>query len=1316
MLRVGSEQHLIFSFSMSVGFVSNKREHVMGFLSNLLGRKSEKSRRKISSGRMSRHLRSSHLGVEPLEERALLSVCVWDGGGANAYWKTAANWVGDVAPVAGDSLCFAGSVRTTTSNNFTAGTTFGSIEFGASNFTLNGNSITLTGGITVDSTVTDSILSINVALGASTTINVIGTDLSIADVISGNYGLTKTGTGSLTLGDTNTYSGGTTISAGTVILANSTSPLGSGSITLNGGELDLNARSITINSLSGSGGSITDNTTSTATTTLTVNQTANGTFSGYIDDGYDGRRLKLVKQGNATLTLNGASSYSGGTTLTAGTLKAGNSYAIGDANWDSGSYGDLIVNGGTLDLNGHDVYAGPLSSTLATGTITNTSDGTTGTLLLYQDATKTFTGTIQDYQSGGVHGRVGIDYYGVNYDETYCYTLTLTPSSGANNYSGGTTIEYGTIKLGNNSAMTGSGFVAMVDNYMECELNLNGRSISIGSLSADGEGCTIINRASGTLATLTVNQTSDEYFTGVMKDGTGDLALVLDGDSTLTLDGTIGNAYTGGTTINGGTLDIYDNTALGNCPVTVNGGTLLLDGVTLSHTINSLSLYDGSVDLSYSDVTITSLTVHGGLFDFDGATARVGTLTQSNGTVDLNYADTTISTLAVNGGTFDFDVATATVGTLTQSSGTVNLDYAGVTITGLTVNGGTCDFNGSTATVGTLTQSNGTVDLNFADVTITGLTVNGGTFNLNGSDLTVQSLNGSAAGVVTDGDYGNILTVNQATGTTSTYYGSIGGSLGVVKTGSGTLVLAGANTNTGGVTVNSGTLQTSGANKLADAGPVTVDGGTLYLGGADTVGDVTLYSGSITGSTTLTGASYWVESGTISSTIVLAGDGYLVKANAGTTFSLTGSHTYTGGTEIYQGTLQLSGNNLYDSGPVLVDGGTLNLAGTETVGAVTMTSGSITGSTLTGSSYAVESGAISAPLAGTGGLTKTTAGTVVLSGANTFTGNTLISGGTLEVNGTLSSSSTATVTVNGGTLAGTGTINRAVSVASGTLSPGSNGGVNVGTLTVGYAGGSGVTMASGTSLLVDIDGNTSGTYDKLVVNGSVSLDSSTLSPDGAYAPSAGSSLTIIDNDSTDAVTGTFSNGASVTVGGVSMTIDYAGGTGNDVVLSRAPLQAAAMGDGADAADLLNDSEMATIVDEAILRWKLNGVDQASLARLRDIRFVVADLNGCDLGLYGGNTIVLDRDAAGWGWFVDKTTGLDEEFLDGGKAIDPNAVDRIDLLSVVEHELGHALGYNDINARADVMGDTLSAGARRTWHSYNDLALMASLSDSWDNEI
>jgi hypothetical protein len=142
---------------------------------------------------------------------------------------------------------------------------------------------------------------------------------------------------------------------------------------------------------------------------------------------------------------------------------------------------------------------------------------------------------------------------------------------------------------------------------------------------------------------------------------------------------------------------------------------------------------------------------------------------------------------------------------------------------------------------------------------------------------------------------------------------------------------------------------------------------------------------------------------------------------------------------------------------------------------------------------------------------------------------------------------------------------------------------------------------------------------------------------------------------------------------------------------------------------LTQEQLTPIVNEAIAQWSSAGLSAAEVQKLRQVQFVVSDLSGSQLGEATGDVIYLDANAAGNGWFVDATPAPNEEFSSSAgtqqlRAVDPRALDRIDLLTVVEHELGHVLGLNDLNALADdVMDGVLGTGVRRV-ASHVDAAL------------
>jgi autotransporter-associated beta strand protein len=186
-----------------------------------------------------------------------------------------------------------------------------------------------------------------------------------------------------------------------------------------------------------------------------------------------------------------------------------------------------------------------------------------------------------------------------------------------------------------------------------------------------------------------------------------------------------------------------------------------------------------------------------------------------------------------------------------------------------------------------------------------------------------------------------------------------------------------------------------------------------------------------------------------------------------------------------------------------------------------------------------------------GGTLTLVGGTTILSATNTHAG-TYIYGGTLFVNGYQPSNTTILLSTS--TLGGVGTVGRIVKSGSyyptpgtGTIAPGTN---SVGVLTSGD-----VSIGTQQRLSLEINGTTSGSYDQLVVNGTVDLDNPTLAVTLGFVPVPGDAFVVIANDGNDAVTGTFfflPEGAAIRVAGHDLRISYVGGDGNDVVLTAAP--------------------------------------------------------------------------------------------------------------------------------------------------------------------
>jgi streptogramin lyase len=119
-------------------------------------------------------------------------------------------------------------------------------------------------------------------------------------------------------------------------------------------------------------------------------------------------------------------------------------------------------------------------------------------------------------------------------------------------------------------------------------------------------------------------------------------------------------------------------------------------------------------------------------------------------------------------------------------------------------------------------------------------------------------------------------------------------------------------------------------------------------------------------------------------------------------------------------------------------------------------------------------------------------------------------------------------------------------------------------------------------------------------------------------------------------------------------------------------------------------DLQPLVQEAAARWQEAGLTPQQVAILRSVDVQIANLGGATLGLASGNTILIDDNAAGWGWFVDPTPRDDSEFTTPG---DQGEQGKIDLLTVLTHEMGHLLGLEHNAATGDIMSATLGSGVR-----------------------
>jgi fibronectin-binding autotransporter adhesin len=558
--------------------------------------------------------------------------------------------------------------------------------------------------------------------------------------------------------------------------------------------------------------------------------------------------------------------------------------------------------------------------------------------------------------------------------------------------------------------------------------------------------------------------------------------------------------------------------------VTVSGSTLTLQGNTIGGTAGLGILMDNANAFT---LTITAplklgaaqtwrnnsgnlLTIGAGgvntnakalTIDGSGNTTISGVVSGTNSSGTVTKAGT--GTLILSG-------ANSYIGTTTVSAGVLNIQNAtglGTTAAGTTVSSGaTLQIQGG-ITVGSeaLTISGaGASGQTGALVNVSGTNNYGGLLTLSAA-TTIASNSGTLnlpnTGTITGATFGLTLT-GSSDGTVSSIIGTTSGTL--IKSGTGTWTLSGANTYTGTTTISQGTLSAStivvsgGSSNLGNASSAVVLGdasnaGTLsYTGAAATytrgftvnagggritnagTGLLTIGTGGITNGGNLTFATN-ANGITVNSVISSTGSVTMNSSGPGALI-LAGANTYSSGTTLTAGTLQLSGSGTLGatSGTLTVNGGMLDLNGTnQSVGNFTGLGGTIvnnstgTNKTLTiGTSNGtggIYQGVIANHTSGTGtvALTKTGTGTITLSGGNTFTGNTTVSGGTLTLStgsGNSALGSTGGITVNtGGTLllgaidqinnSATMTLNGGT-FAKGNYSEGSTSAVGVGALTL----------------------------------------------------------------------------------------------------------------------------------------------------------------------------------------------------------------------------------------------------------------------------
>jgi autotransporter-associated beta strand protein len=760
---------------------------------------------------------------------------------------------------------------------------------------------------------------------------------------------------------------------------------------------------------------------------LTVDQSVNGTFAGLLLDGPSDRApgvaiyfpLALIKDGPATLTLTGANTYTGGTTVNEGTLEvAGAAGSLGT--------GTIAVNaGGTLKFSrsnifGNGVSVGP-AITLNGGVLTNSSGNfnALGPVTLMGGTIAATTGqTAGQYEAFSLNGDV----------TTLAATATASlTSSGA-----------------------ASGF------HLGGNVNFN-----IAAGTAPGGNDLVI---SGNLLDHNFDQIAAARAGGITKNGAG----------TLVLSGA--NTYTGATIVNAGTLVVNGNDA-STGPTTVNGGKLVLGAAGSIHS-STITIADGA----QFDATAAGFAAQSGQTFIAGHSAAgggndvVGNLTFGAGsTLDAGGVGK-IATLALghqltlSGGALRLDLATpGTVGgpnDLITIGGNLNLSgnsqilinpvagalangqYALLTYAG-TLSGGTANLSvgggskrqtftfdttsqpgklllnvtGSAANLvwagglaGNAWDNNTTANWKNAGASSTFFDLDGVTFDDTGSTTPPMNLAGTMLPAS--------ITVTGSSSYTFGGTGSIGGGASLTKSGAGTLTLNTLNSFAGPVTINGGTVVTStigpiGASSGIGSGTaVTIGAGALQFTGGNASTDRAINFTDAASTITVT-----VPTSRLTLSGVIGGAGSLTKLGAGTLALSSAANTYAGTTRIAGGgTLAVAADGSFGAVPavqvpaaITIDGSTLQFSGPANLNVNR-------GIAVLGANATIDTQAnpvsITGPISGAAAtLTKTGSGTLTLATANTYTGNTVVNAGTLLVPDDTAMGAGTNLTLSNATLA-----------------------------------------------------------------------------------------------------------------------------------------------------------------------------------------------------------------------------------------------------------------------------------------------------------
>jgi autotransporter-associated beta strand protein len=745
----------------------------------------------------------------------------------------------------GGGIVPGGTTTLSGTNTYDGGTTvnFGSLVF------LNTNSKPATGNVTVAAAATlglgvgasptyftateiDALFAgtwSGVTLNATSNVGIDTTagDFTYNGTTAGTvtYGLSKLGANKLTLTGSNAYTGPTNVFGGTLALTGA-GTFGSGALTLSGGSVDLAGQNVNIGALSvvlpaASGETITAGSLTTSGTAANSYAVSNASGNAIIAasllaNGTAG----LTKTGNGTVMLSGTNTYTGGTTVSAGGITFLNAASLptsGTVTASAASTIGLGVGAAPAYFTGADLLA------LLAGTLTNVSDTNA-----YAVGVNTSAGDFNLSDDLGTSTRT-LTKQGPN-------ALTL---SGNNTFDKLITVGEGTLKAGSPTAFNNTGTLAVLPG---ATFDLNGFDAKFISMTSNTGTITTTGAGSAT-DTLTLSASNVDGIANLFTDnGTRQLKLDLTSATGAARNATNNpnNTYSGGLILGNlmraqvpantvGTPGAILSGGLGRGTITLNGGATNATGAQIwfnaanrtlvNHVIVNGNAGNGSRAGSFR-LNVTGCVVSGNI-DANDADAWFG----SDGTTTLLLSGQLTGLKGFR--FFNSNGTNPYTATLHNATASPN-DYAGNTLV---------DNSSITLTLGAANQiPNGTGKGN--------LVINFGKLDLAGHDETINGLSGGSATTIDNlsaANTTNTLTLGDGDATGNTFSGIIAntdGGLSLVKTGTGTQTLAGANSYSGTTTVTSGTLLING-DQFSATGETLVNaatlGGTGTIGGAVTV-------------------------------------------------------------------------------------------------------------------------------------------------------------------------------------------------------------------------------------------------------------------------------------------------------------------------------------------------------------------------------------------------------------------------------------------------------------------------------------------------